>query len=299
MNICVIGPGRIGSVVAMRLSLVGKNKVTVVARGSRLQQLERDQAIVHKDGRSAPVTVHSVFDASVEYDLVVVAVLWHQVEALLPALRASKAAKIMTFFSMFGSAQALREAIGADKFEMGFPGILSNVDAETGLVSGDASPSGPTTMLSNASLVEVFQASGMRCSHEANMELWLNNQYAFAFPLLWVLFQSHLRGAGLPWAECKAAARAIHQGQDLVRKQRGSVYPFGKKLIRATPARVIAAVFWCVTRISAVRRGAAMMGDAEALRTSETAVMSRTLLAAAEQADMPCGNIAKLKLTVV
>jgi len=290
MKICVIGMGGIGSCVALRFALDGKHEVTVVARGKRLTQLQRDQAVVHEDGRRGPVQVAAELDTSVAYDLVLVVVLAHQVDVLLALLGESKAATVMFMFSTFGSLNALAEAVGVERFAFGFPGILSSVSPDTGLLRGDVHARGPKSMVSEKLWVSVFNESGIRCRHEPRMEDWLKNQYVFAFPLLWVLYTAHFRKAGLPWADCKAAARAIHEGQAIVKAKSLKFYPFDKTVLYNTPARLIAALFWTVTRVGSVRTGAAMLGP------GELDEMLKNLLNAAKETNVKVENLAKLKV---
>jgi len=71
MHIAIVGPGAIGSTFACQLARAG-HSVTVVARGARLAQLRKDEAIVHASGERAAVQVHAELDRSVAYDLVLV-----------------------------------------------------------------------------------------------------------------------------------------------------------------------------------------------------------------------------------
>ena len=93
LRIAVLGAGKIGSTFAFQLARTGGHDVTVVARpGSvRLQQLERDNAIIDVQGERASVRVSSTLDEQAPYDLVIVTLLAHQTDALLPALQRSAA----------------------------------------------------------------------------------------------------------------------------------------------------------------------------------------------------------------
>src|SRR5262245_4085613 len=127
MNIAIVGPGAIGSSFALYLSRAGHD-VTVVARGKRLEQLQRDQAIVPSAGERAKVTVSSALDTAVPYDLLLVTVLAPQVDAALPAISKSAARKVMFMFNTFESLARLREAVGAARFSFGFPAVLATFD---------------------------------------------------------------------------------------------------------------------------------------------------------------------------
>ena len=127
MKIAVIGPGGIGSTFAFQLARAGHD-VTIVARGKRLEQLQRDQAVLTRDGQRVAVRVTAVLDETTPWELVLVTVLASQVDALLPALRASAARQVMFMFNTFEPLGRLRDAVGAARFAFGFPAILASVD---------------------------------------------------------------------------------------------------------------------------------------------------------------------------
>ncbi|MEI9947733.1 MAG: FAD-dependent oxidoreductase [Pseudomonadota bacterium] len=119
MNIAIVGAGRIGSAFAFRLARAGHD-VTLVARGARLEALRREGAIVSVSGERAQVTVAEALDAAIPYDLVLVTVLAHQVDGLLDVLRASAGKTVMLMFNTFDSLERWRDAIGVDRFAVGF-----------------------------------------------------------------------------------------------------------------------------------------------------------------------------------
>src|SRR6478609_1911500 len=100
MQIAIVGTGAIGSTFAYQLARAG-HAVTVIARGARLEQLERDGAVVLASGERAAVQVSCALDVRTAYDLVLVTVLAPQVAAVLPALRASAARTVMFMFNTF------------------------------------------------------------------------------------------------------------------------------------------------------------------------------------------------------
>jgi 2-dehydropantoate 2-reductase len=87
MQIAIVGPGGIGSTFAFQLSEAGHD-VTVIARGTRLEQLRHAGAIVTVEGERAAVHISGEFDTTTDWDLVLVTVLASQVDMLLPALSA-------------------------------------------------------------------------------------------------------------------------------------------------------------------------------------------------------------------
>ena len=113
LRIAVLGAGNIGSTFAFQLARIGHHDVTVIARpGSvRLDQLRRDQAIVNVKGERASVRVADTLDGQTPYDLVIVTLLAHQVDAVLPALQRSAAKGSQFMFNNFYP-ERLQEAIG-------------------------------------------------------------------------------------------------------------------------------------------------------------------------------------------
>lgn len=92
MQICVIGAGAVGSVVAGRLAASGED-VRIVARGARLEKLRREGIYLRRRGEggvaTAPVLVCDALDVAVRMgvqDVVFTAVKGHSLPALLPTL---------------------------------------------------------------------------------------------------------------------------------------------------------------------------------------------------------------------
>ena len=99
----VLGVGNIGSTFAFQLARIGGHDVTVVARpgSKRLEQLRRDRAIVDVKGERARVHVTDTLDELAPFDVVIVTLLAHQVDAVLPALRRSAAGCVQFMFNTF------------------------------------------------------------------------------------------------------------------------------------------------------------------------------------------------------
>jgi 2-dehydropantoate 2-reductase len=191
MNIAIVGPGAIGSTFAFQLSRAG-HRVTVVARGARLEQLLKDQAIVLKSGERAAVTVVAELDTTVAYDLVLASVLAPQVGILLPTLRACSARQVMFMFNTFESLAPLREAVGVDRFLFGFPrGVFTLL--EHGRIAPQIRRG---TTVSDSRWAAVFSAAGIPTVFDQDMQSWLRSHAALAFPLMSVGVLSFTRGTG-------------------------------------------------------------------------------------------------------
>jgi 2-dehydropantoate 2-reductase len=249
MKIAVIGPGAIGSTFAFQLSRSGHD-VTVVARGARLEQLSRDPAIVHTAGVRAPVTVATSLESSVPFDLVLVTVLAPQLEAVLPALRASAARKVMFMFNTFLSLEPLRDAVGAERFAFGFPrGVF--VLLQAGRIDPQIRPG---TTVSDPELAALFTAAGIPTVVDDDMQSWLRSHAAMVYPLMAVGVLSLSRGAGISWREAGLHADALLAGMRIVRALGNSVQPAVVAALPRIPRVVLAALLWLISRTSTSRR---------------------------------------------
>lgn len=131
LKIAVLGMGKIGSIFAFQLAREGHHDVTVIARpGSiRLEQLRRDDGIVDVKGERARVRVIDTLDVETPYDLLIVTLLDHQVDAVLPSLKRSAAKCVQFMFNTF-RAEELRDAVGTGRCAFGMPFVR-------GLIGGD------------------------------------------------------------------------------------------------------------------------------------------------------------------
>ena len=129
LRIAIVGAGKIGSAFAFHLVQVGGHEVTAIARpgSARLDELERDQSIVTVEGERACVRVASGLDEAIPYDLVIVTLLAHQIEPILPALKRSAAASILFMFNTF-EPERVQAAIGAERCDFGLPFLQASFD---------------------------------------------------------------------------------------------------------------------------------------------------------------------------
>ncbi len=110
---------------------MGRHDVTVIARpGSvRLEQLRRDEAIINVKGERASVRVADTLDEQTPYDLVIVTLLAHQTDAVLPALQRSAAKCIQFMFNTFDP-ERLQEAVGVGRCSFGMPFVQATLDGD-------------------------------------------------------------------------------------------------------------------------------------------------------------------------
>jgi len=166
LRIAVLGVGKIGSTFAFQLARTGGHDVTVIARpGSvRLGQLERNNAIIDIKGERASVRVSSELDEQAPYDLVIVTLLAHQTDALLPTLQRSAAKCIQFMFNIFDP-ERLEEAIGGERCAFGMPFVRAMLDGD-GRLKAVIDAAGQKTIMSRQRWVDVFNAAGLPAALE-------------------------------------------------------------------------------------------------------------------------------------
>lgn len=252
MNIAIVGPGAIGSTFALRLAQAG-HAVTVIARGKRLAQLQRDGAIVTRGGARAPVQVRSALEPGTAWDLVLVTVLATQVDAVLPALAASAAKTVMFMFNTVAPLDPLRDVVGAPRFAFGFPAVLATLD-EDGALTTQTFRHGQITTVTDAAWAQVFTAAGIPTVVHDDMQSWLRTHAALVVPFMITSVLSHRCQAGLSWAQALHLARALHEGFALVLRLGSAITPAPLALIRRAPAPLLASLLWISSRLAAVRK---------------------------------------------
>jgi 2-dehydropantoate 2-reductase len=242
-KIAVFGPGAIGSAFAFHLSQAGHD-VTTVARGKRLQDLQAEGAVVLLDGTRAPITVAAALDPAVAYDLVLVTVLAPQVAALLPALRACAAKRVMFMFNTFDALDPLREAVGAERFCFGFPGGVF-ASLHDGKLK-KAVNRGTTT--DDVVWAKVFGEAGIPTAVSHDMHAWLRSHAAMVIPLMSMGVVSAARQAGVSWAEAKQYALALDDGFEIVRALGHRIEPSEVAVLSKLPRLVTTSLLWAMSR---------------------------------------------------
>jgi len=252
LKIAVLGMGKIGSIFAFQLAREGHHDVTGIARpGSiRLEQLRRDDGIVDVKGERARVPVIDTLDEKVPYDLLIVTLLDHQVDAMLPSLQRSAARCVLFMFNTFRPEQ-LRDAVGADRCAFGMPFVRGLINGNGRLKAGIGS--GQKTLLSEPRWVDLFNAARMPAAHEPDMLLWLRCHVPMCVAFESVAVAAERRGGGAPWGHALVLARGVHASFDLVRALGCPVYPKGKQRLDGLPTPVLAAMLWSLSRIRSFR----------------------------------------------
>ncbi len=251
MKIAVIGVGGIGSTFAFQLAQAGHD-LTVVVRGKRLEQLQRVGAIEKSTGEQVVVRVSPALDTTIAWDLVLVTVLAHQVDPLLPILAASAAQRVMFMFNTFEPLDRLREAVGAPRFAFGFPAILATVTE--GKLTAQIVTRGMVTPVSDAAWAQHFTAAGIPTVVEPEMHNWLRTHAALVVPVMTVANIAYARQAGVSWREAGQAAAALAEGFALVRQLGNRITPAAIGLLHGLPTPLLTALLWLLSRVPTIRQ---------------------------------------------
>jgi len=262
LRIAILGAGKIGSAFAFQLARTGGHDVTVIARpGSlRLAQLERDQAIVDTRGERAGVRVADRLDEQASYDFLIVTLLAHQTVPLLPALQRSAARCIQFMFNTF-EPERLQAAIGPERCAFGMPFVQATLDGE-GRLKVVIGAGGQKCLMGRQSSVDTFNAAGLPATLEQDMPLWLRCHTPFCVAFESVSVAGERRGGGASWGEALVLARGVHASFALIKARGYAVYPQAKARIDRSPAWVMAAMLWGMSRIRSFRQLLAS-GEAE------------------------------------
>ena len=249
LRIAVLGAGKIGSTFAFQLARTGGHDVTVIVRpGSvRLGQLARDNAIIDTEGERAGVRVSSELDEQAPYDLVIVTLLAHQTDALLPALRRSAAKCVQFMFNTFHP-ERLQEAIGAERCAFGMPFVRAMLDGD-GRLKAVISAAGQKTIMGRQRWVDVFNAAGLPAALEPDMPLWLRCHAPMCVAFESVAVAGKRRGGGASWSEALVLARGVHASFKLIIGLGYHVYPKAKQRITGRPTWALAAMLWSMSRV--------------------------------------------------
>ena len=253
LRIAVLGVGNIGSAFAFQLARTGGHAVTVIARpGSpRLAQLERDGAIVDVRGERIPVRVLDRLDEETPYDLLIATLLAHQIEPLLPVLERSSAACIQFMFNTF-EPERLHAAIGAERCAFGMPFIQATLDGD-GRLKSAIGVNGQKSLMDRQRWVDVFNTAGLPARLEAEMALWLRCHAPFCVAFESVSVAGVRRGGGASFGEAMILARGVQASFGLIKGLGYSIYPTAKRRIVGSPAWVMAAILWFMSRIRSFR----------------------------------------------
>jgi len=250
MKIVILGAGRIGSVFAFHLSQTGHD-ITVVARGARLEALNRDKAIITVDGRTAPVDAVPSIDPTEPYDLAIVTVPEHQVEALLPQLQNSAAKTILLMFNTFYGTERYHDEFGSVRLTAGFPNMKAFLENDR--LSHQVDGPGMVTTLSRPDLAEVFEEAGLPTEVEPDMNAFLRSHVVMTVPFFVAGLWTWQRSEELTWAEASKLTLAVKEGATVVRNMGHALRPRFFALLSRLPSPLLTAAVWQFSRSPSVK----------------------------------------------
>ena len=253
LRIAIVGAGQIGSAFAFQLARRGGHDVSVVARpgSARLQQLRRDGAIIDVKGERAPVLVGDTLDETVPYDLVIVTLLAHQTNAVLPILRRS-AARCIQFMGNTFDPERLQAAVGVERSALGMPFVQAMLSPD-GQLKVTIGAGGQKTIMDRQRWVEVFNMAGLPAAVEPDMPLWLRCHVPLCVAFESISVAGMKRGGGASWGEALILARGVRASFKLIKALGYDLYPSTKRRMAGSPAAAIAAMLWFLSRIRSFR----------------------------------------------
>lgn len=253
LQIAVLGLGGIGSTFAFQLARTGRHDVTVIARpgSARFKQLDQDRGIVNTKSEHAAVHVTDTLDECLQYDLVLVTLLAHQVDAVLPALQRSAAKRIQFMFNNF-EPERLRDAVGAERCSFGMPFVQASIDPE-GKLNATIGASGQKCKMNEQHWVDVFNAAGLPSILEPDMLLWLRCHVPLCIAFESVSVLGIRRGGGASWSESMILARGVQESFTLIQRLGFRLYPSGKAFLHASPVWIVAGMLWFMSRVRTFR----------------------------------------------
>lgn len=287
LTIAVLGMGGIGSTFAFQLARAGRHDVTVIARpgSARLAQLKENEGIVSNKNERAAVRVADALDETYPYDLVLVTLLAHQVDAILPALQRSAANRIQFMFNNFNP-EKLRDAVGAERCSFGMPFVQATIDPQ-GRLNATIGASGQKCKMNDQRSVDIFNAAGLPAIFEPEMLLWLRCHVPLCIAFESVSVAGVRRGSGALWSEAMVLAQGVQESFTLVERLGYKIYPSGKVLLHVSPVWVMAGILWFMSRIRSFR-------ELLASGAGECRALIEVLMETAGRADPPV-SVAKIR----
>ncbi|BDZ48503.1 hypothetical protein GCM10025867_07440 [Frondihabitans sucicola] len=251
MKVLVYGAGALGSLYAARLHEAGHD-VSLLARGERLTAVRENDILLAEgdspDIRRVPVRV--IAKPADGYDLIIVLVRTHQVDAVLESI-AHLEGDVLFLLNWAAGPEPLGAVIGAERVLLGFPTSAGIIDRgvvrfrRASLVTRLVSmPIGEPSGLATPRLkrvVEMFRSAGFQAKAEPRMDAWLTTHAAFEVPLGQAV---HAAGGPGALAEDGAAVRdMIGRLKQSLEDLPGRPVPAAFGVLRVLPDRALAPVF--------------------------------------------------------
>ncbi|WP_213815738.1 ketopantoate reductase family protein [Glaciihabitans sp. dw_435] len=290
MKILVYGAGVLGSIHAVRLYEAGVD-VTVVARASRLASIRENGVLIAEGdhGATRSVAVPVTDNPSGHWDLILVFVRTHQVDAVLHSL-AGQRGDVLLLVNWAAGPAPLGNVVGHNRVLLGFPTQGGVMDGDvvryrpetrlTRLAMPIGEPDGRTTQRLER-IVEMFRSANFAVAIEPRMDAWLRTHAAFEVPLGLAV---HAAGGPEALAQDRPRLRSmVHELKRSLAAMPNATVPRPFGILSVLPAAILVPVFRLFLRSSAagpLRTDSAAVSEeleclAEQLRSSVLAHSAR------------------------
>lgn len=256
MKILVYGAGNIGSLYAAKLKDDGHD-VTVLARGSRLDEIREHGILLHDfhSGRKSTTRIEAIEQLAPElaYDLVLVIVPRHSVSEILPILAANQnSPNVMFLGNNAGGFEEMIDVLGRKRVLLGFPGAAAVPDDESIRYLILDPREQPTTIgeldgsssVRTKSLVTALQSAGFPSTNCPNIDAWLKTHVAEISPTAGALYMagSDLDGLKRNRKALVLMSRAIREGHRVLSGLGIPITPSSHNIFRWIPESLFVAI---------------------------------------------------------
>lgn len=254
-TILVIGAGVLGSLYAGKLHRAGY-EVTLLARGSRLEELRQGGLLLQEDGSEKiehiPVSVTDRLGDEEKFDLVLVVVRKNHIPTVLPILAGHKhTPNILFLVNNAAGPDALVQALGKERVLLGFPG--AGGQRQQGVVRYQlVSKAQPTTIgeldgkgsKRLEQVAQVFRDASLPVAVCENMDAWLKTHVALVSPIANAIYLAS--GDNYRLADTRDGlvlmVRAIKEGLGVLQALDIPIVPAGYGLLSWLPEPLLVAV---------------------------------------------------------
>jgi 2-dehydropantoate 2-reductase len=302
MRILVIGAGVNGSAIASGL-FNGNIDVTVLARGTRYEQLLRDGIIIEnpfKETRSITrVPVISSLEPQDCYDFILVVVRKNQVAELLPVLSKNKSQNIVFLGNNLSGPEDFVKAVGRERVMMGAvyaagkrdgnvirAMILKSISAPFGEIDGAITPR-------LKQLINILQTAGFKAETSTNI-VDFQSTHAAGVALIGRLVIKHggvVKDLAHSKEDLLLFVNARHEAHHVLRTVGRKIIPWSEAVIGGIPGFIQVMAFRTLLSSKLGEVGLAWHVSQAPDEIKQLAMELQTMV---DQAGLPAPNIRKI-----